>query len=387
MNLRINDSVLLLTGEGAYYSFDIETKTLTRLNETAALILGLANGNLTESEILRSVLPLIGPDKLDKCRKWIAKAILKGLITEQDTNTPARNYDAKEIADISANLLDQDEVRIAFLLQKRAAELAPADPFQWYKLGELAHITGDRALARSAYETYLESQPNDAEIIHLLKALRNEPTPQRAPNECILKIYDRFAAFYEQTMTADLLYQAPNHLLKAIRDALPHTSDLFALELGCGTGLFGTRIRPICQRLVGVDISQAMLEKSAIRNVYDELYCAEITAWLDQEPTHLFDLIAICDTLIYFGDLRQVLHACLKHLKPEGLLAFTLEKSNVAPFQLGDSGRFRHHRNHVRDVASESGLLFAHRSEKVLRREYGDNVIGLVTVLRNKQTT
>ena len=50
-----------------------------------------------------------------------------------------------------------------------------------------------------------------------------------------------------------------------------------------------------------------MVERARKRNIYDSLETAEITAWLARQPSQRYDVIAICDTLIYFGDLRQVL--------------------------------------------------------------------------------
>ena len=65
-----------------------------------------------------------------------------------------------------------------------------------------------------------------------------------------------------------------------------------------------------------------------------------------------------------------------------GLTRVTLEKGDVFPFKLSDSGRFQHHRNHIRDLARNANVKIVHRSEEVLRLEYGKPVIGLVTVLQ-----
>jgi predicted TPR repeat methyltransferase len=183
-------------------------------------------------------------------------------------------------------------------------------------------------------------------------------------------------------MCDELRYVAPDVLATAIRRCLTGRSGLAAVDLGCGTGLFGLRIRPLCKSLAGVDLSPEMLEQSRSRDVYDDLECAEITAWLAEDGDEAFDLIGFCDTLIYFGDLKTVLSGCLKHLKPGGLVAFTLEKGETAPFQLADSGRFQHHKTHVRDAARMAGLEVLFRTEQTLRMEYGVAVTGLVTVLQ-----
>lgn len=384
MKLRVGDSIVVLTGDQGYMAFDTTTETLVRLNETAALAIELADGSRSESEILSAVVSLIGHDKAEKCRKWIAKAIEKGLLADADTLPASPPLDAEALSNLATKIRWNDQVHTAWLLQKHAAELAPDDPIQAYRLAELAHILDRRDEARAAYEQYFRHHPDDAEIAHILTALRDDAPPGRASDACIQQIYDRFASFYEDNMCGDLDYRAPDHLFAAVRQAFLGRNDLVAADLGCGTGLFGQKLRPISQRLIGMDLSPAMLEKARERAVYDDLDCAEITAWLAREPVDRFDLIAICDTLIYFGDLRQVLPACVKHLKPGGHIAFTLEKADSAPFLLGDSGRYRHHRNHIREVAAEAGLKLVHKSDKVLRREYGTDVIGLVTVLQKE---
>ena len=114
---------------------------------------------------------------------------------------------------------------------------------------------------------------------------------------------------------------------------------------------------------------------------YDVLHVAEITAFLGAADARCFDLIASCDAFIYFGDLRQVVAPAAKRLAPDGVMAFTVERSDTYPFKLTDSGRFAHHRNHVTEVAREAGLSVLQITDAVLRYEYGNPVSGLVAVL------
>ena len=104
-----------------------------------------------------------------------------------------------------------------------------------------------------------------------------------------------------------------------------------------------------------------------------------------REPAELYDVIAICDTLIYFGDLNQVLPNARRHLAPGGVLGFTVEKGEKSPFHLTASGRFTHHQDHLLAVARSAGYEVVSQTEKVLRYEYGEPVAGWVTVLRGKQ--
>src|SRR6266513_1946319 len=51
---------------------------------------------------------------------------------------------------------------------------------------------------------------------------------------------------------------------------------------------------------------------------------AELVSCLRSSP-EAFDVVASSDTLVYFGDLREVLAAARTSLRPRGRLLFTLE--------------------------------------------------------------
>ena len=182
-------------------------------------------------------------------------------------------------------------------------------------------------------------------------------------------------------MCGDLGYAAPDLLAGAIAGVLGGRRGLAVLDLGCGTGLAGARLRPYAGRLIGIDLSPEMLRLAERRGLYDALEVAEITEWLGRDGVGRFDLIAACDTLIYFGDLGPVLRASAARLAAGGILALTVERGDVAPFRLADSGRFTHHPDHIRAAAREAGLAVTRLDEAVLRQEYGEPVVGLVASL------
>ena len=262
------------------------------------------------------------------------------------------------------------------------AELSPDDPQSWYQLGEYAQVVGLRDEARRAYERYFQAHPEDAEIEHLLTALSDKSPPPRASDQYIEQLYERFAGFYDRNMSEDLEYRGPSRLYEALTSAIGHQTRLDILDLGCGTGLSGLLLRRRARRLSGVDLSQSMIQRAHTRGIYDELATDEITHWLSTDTRRQFDVIAACDTLIYFGDLRQVIVPAGRRLRPDGILVFTTERGKQAPFGLTDSGRYAHHRTHVTEVAAEAGLYVHQLDESVLRYEYGEPVIGLVGVLR-----
>ena len=70
-----------------------------------------------------------------------------------------------------------------------------------------------------------------------------------------------------------------------------------------------------------------------------------------------------------------------EHTRPDPIRV-SVERSDLPPFQLTDSGRFVHHVDHVTEVARESALTVVSVDDAVLRYEYGTAVDGLVAVLK-----
>jgi predicted TPR repeat methyltransferase len=383
-----NPFVALAPAEDGYLAYDIQSSQLHRLNAAAALIIELCDATQTAGDIIAQVSTFIPGDGAEAgCQAWIEGAIDGGLLKEIVAGQPAPGAPPLEAFTAAAKKLrKQGQVLAAFVCQHYAVyEMADPDVDHWDALGVLAHIIGRREDARDAYERYLELAPDDAEVRHLLVSLRDEAPPPRASDDAITKLYERFAEFYETNMVTDLEYQGPERLAEALQSELGDASDarFDVLELGVGTGLAGRHLRPRAKRLVGIDLSPEMLERARKTGFYDALDVAEITAWLARPEMTSYDLIVACDTLIYFGDLRQVLVPAAKHLRSGGTMAFTVERAGEGTFKLTDSGRYTHSEQHIRETAAAAGLRVASVSEARIRWEYGREVMGLVTVLRS----
>ena len=70
-----------------------------------------------------------------------------------------------------------------------------------------------------------------------------------------------------------------------------------------------------------------------------------------------------------------------RRLAPEGLFAFTVEKSTEPGYRLHPSARYAHHLDYVRRCAHAAGLRPVVEREDTLRRQAGQPVIGHVVVL------
>ena len=381
-NPRINPSVLLSPVEDGYIAYNPVLDRLHQLNPVAALLLELSDGSRSVDEIRALAGPLVEDGKQSEIDRWVEDGLKVGLLVEEGgEGADVKELTTPELIKLARRMKDYGQVQPAYLCVRKAVQLTPDDVDAWYEMGEIGLCVGKREEARAAYQKYLDACPDDGEIEHLLIALRDEVIPPRASDRAIQHIYKNFAASYESRMREDLKYVGPERMEDGLRAVMGERTGLTVLDLGCGSGLAGVMVKPRAADLTGVDLSPEMIELSRARNIYDRLEVAEITQWLDQGNS-LFDLVMSCDCLIYFGDLSVIVAAARRRLKPGGFFAMSMERGDKAPFFLTDTGRYTHHPDHVRDVASRSGLEVAYINESFLRMEYGEDVIGLYAVLR-----
>lgn len=381
--LALSPGILLSVTDEGYVAYDTQLERFHELNPTAALLIELCDGKRSTSEVIELCLPLIAGGNRKVLESWFKEAISVDLLQEPKeggSTQVAAELSATQLDDLAQRLRDAGKIRAAYLCLVRANEIESENPARLRRLGEIAHIAGKRDEARTAYEKYFQLEPSDAEVEHLLTSLRNETPPTRVPSKCIEQLYKRFSDFYEENMCEELGYEGPVHLAEALSTMLEGRNNLKALDLGCGTGLSGAVVAPISSRLIGVDLSAEMLLKAEKTHLYQELHHSEITDWLQNTTDH-FDCIIACDTLIYFGDLSQVLGPAAERLTPEGFIGFSVEQNTDSQFQLTDNGRYKHSERHIRDVAANLNLAVAVLNERFIRMEYGREVIGYFVVL------
>ena len=240
--------------------------------------------------------------------------------------------------------------------------------------------------AAAAYADWLRFEPDNAYARHMLAACSGKDVPGRADDAFVAQLFDGFAGDFDEVL-ARIDYRAPALVGAALAaiESEPRAS-LDILDAGCGTGLLASHLRPYARRLVGVDLSRKMLEKAASLARYDELEAAELTAYLRSSP-QAFDVIASSDTLVYFGDLADVLAAAATALREHGRLVFTLEHAadDEAPacgYRLNPHGRYSHTEAYARRVLAQAGFELVGIAREALRRERGALVPGLVVCAR-----
>ena len=189
---------------------------------------------------------------------------------------------------------------------------------------------------------------------------------------------DRCADTFDTALVDKLGYRVPALLFDAVRDTGPF--DL-AVDLGCGTGLKGERLRPIVGRLEGYDISAAMLKRAESKGLYDRLVKAGLQSL--ELPEASADLIIAADVLMYVGRLEAIVAMAARACRSGGTLAFSVEESTGPDaFRLRDSRRYAHSETYVREVVAEPRLELASLSVEPIRMDRGTAIQGLIVVAR-----
>ncbi len=228
--------------------------------------------------------------------------------------------------------------------------------------------------------------PNDANVMLAMAVAYQRPLPDM-PLEVVANIFNSWASVYDQHLTEGLKSHAPALTFEVVKTWLAtrglDDQAIDVLDLGCGTGLFGTLIAKNAKRLIGVDLAQRMLDEAAKRGIYESLHCADLVTFLQNMGDH-FDLIAATDVFVYLGDLRHVFEASARVLKSDGTMVFTIETTDTdapAGYLLEPSGRYQHRLDYVIHAAQIAGFEVKNITESILRQEGGVDVQGAVIQL------
>lgn len=289
-------------------------------------------------------------------------------------------------ADYARMLADGGDHAAAAELMEQALEMAPSWPAGWDLLGSYQEKAGNVAAAISAWRR-LEALDDGGLFGARLKLAAHDAGPAGGGTALgyVEALFDQYAPQFEQALLGKLGYRVPEMLDRLVEEEMARLGiDRFdkALDLGCGTGLMGMRLREKVGFLEGVDISAAMIAETARKGIYDSLQKAELVAALNARRAEA-DLMTAADVLIYCGALPPVLSALVPALKPGGLVAFSLEahEGEEAVF-LRPSLRYAHGIAATRDALVVAGLEVLRFETETLRLDRGAPIAGILVVAR-----
>ncbi|CCV03290.1 Methyltransferase type 12 [Mesorhizobium metallidurans STM 2683] len=260
-----------------------------------------------------------------------------------------------------------------------ALELAPQWAMGWFRLGEIQEAAGAFDQAAQAWTMTLKLEPADRLGAGLkLQLIGRAPATPAPPSAFVETLFDHYAGTFDEALVDKLGYLLPEFLDRAIRSARPGRFRL-AIDLGCGTGLMGQRLRPIADRLEGYDISARMLGKARAKGVYDHLAKADLQTF--SHAGERADLVVAADVFIYIGALEGIVGTVAEMLADNGLFAFSVETlAGAADFALQPSRRYAHSEIYVRHVLAANGFSILSAQTTVIRQDRRQPVEGLAVV-------
>jgi predicted TPR repeat methyltransferase len=261
----------------------------------------------------------------------------------------------------------------------RALELAPRDAKIHSDRGECLLLQKRPQEAAAAFRRSLELGGDKVGLAYVLASLGEQAPPPTAPQDYVVNLFDWYADTFDHHLQGRLNYQTPELVCGQIARLRPQ-GDIDILDLGCGTGLCGPLLKPLARRMVGVDLSPNMLAAAQKRELYDELVCSDLAQYMIGKAGQ-FDLIVCTDVFIYVGALEKVFESAHQTLRPGGLFAFSLERSEDEDLVLRASRRYAHSLRYIAALACAHGFETISVEPSVIRQEGGQNLDGFLVVL------
>lgn len=250
-------------------------------------------------------------------------------------------------------------------------------------LGAAFLVLKDSAAALLHFREALRLQPNNSVIKHMVSIISEEKSLAISPPEYIRSLFDSYADHYETHILQSLKYQIPQLFYDCLQKAgvLNNEEKWDILDLGCGTGLCGQIFESKARSLVGVDLSEKMLDIALQKKCYTNLVCADILPFLS-DKTGLYDLILAGDVFVYSGDLEQIFKAIHQALRKHGYLIFNAEINDQEDYMLTSSGRFTHSKAYIDRLITQINFTVLSYKKITIRTQNDVPVSGHLYLLR-----
>jgi predicted TPR repeat methyltransferase len=284
------------------------------------------------------------------------------------------------LSTLGTMLIGKRQLDEAIEILRKAAQLRPSHLDTHIELARALELARRYPEAVDTFKEILKLSPGNANVEFHIAALSGKDAPSAPPASLVTTLFERHAETFDEHLLGKLEYRVPRLLHEAVV-AAGAGANLDVLDLGCGTGLCGVLLRPMARKMIGIDLSPAMLVKARERNIYDGLEVADVTATLRASRSR-YDLLVAGDVLCYIGDLSEVIAAAAGSLRSGGLFAFSVEVHAGPGWLLRPTRRYAHAPGYIRQATAAVGFEAVLFQETILRKEAGNDVSGLIVVLR-----
>jgi predicted TPR repeat methyltransferase len=315
-----------------------------------------------------STLTNLGAVRLRLGRAEEALALLEEALAQEPGNAEALGHCATALAELGRHAE-------ALAVFDRALAAQPKAPSLWTLRGSVLRDLGRLEEAAASYERAIQHGGDAALNGYYLAGLGRAAAPPNAPAHYVEALFDGYAGQFDDHLVQALGYDAPRIL--AARLAGLGRRFTRALDLGCGTGLCGPLLQPLCDAVDGVDLSAKMLEQARRSGAYAQLQQADAGAFLAQ-PTQRYELVVAADVFVYVGALDAVFEGVARAMPAGGVFCFTVEAASEAErLVLRPSLRYAHSRAYLRELAARYGFRELAVEERPVREDQRVPIPGL----------
>ena len=288
-------------------------------------------------------------------------------------------------ADYARLLAENGDYSGAAELMEQALAIAPGWAAGWFRFAEYAEKSGQKEAAAAGLAKVLSLAPADPFGAGLkLAVLGASGVPSAPPRRYVEQLFDDYAHRFDTALVGRLDYSVPEKLAALICEHCPSTTLSIVTDLGCGTGLFGERIRDRAGFLEGFDLSAKMLAKAREKSVYDRLARADLSLLPAESgvfgaglPGGRATLATAADVLMYLGELAPVFATAAELVVSGGYFGFSVEDAaDGEDYVLRPSLRYAHGEAHVRRRADAAGFAILQAWQTVIRKDAGEPVQG-----------
>ena len=216
---------------------------------------------------------------------------------------------------------------------------------------------------------WLQKAPNNPFAIQIDAALNNKNIAQNPTYS--QQLFDIFADTYENTMQ-NINYNIPQKITSLITNKIDTIVDL-----GCGTGLLGEKLKEKCSHLIGIDISEKMLQIAEQKNIYDKLIQSDIMQYSQNLPNN--SLVIAADVIGYIGDIKPLVEQIFPH---EFVFSAAIDNNKTQTFFLLPQGRYIYNSDYINTTLKNCGYNSVSQHNTTLRTENGTPVLGAIFIAK-----
>lgn len=227
------------------------------------------------------------------------------IIRKKVKNLPQTNYD---LGIYHINRCNMSDAKMRFFF---VTKLDPKMALAYYHLARCHLFNLEYNKAKKYLEHALTLDKNLKEARYRLQQINHNVLLEPIPLQVIEEDFDNLANKYEDYIQNHLLYTAPEILANILKPHVQGVDDLWALDIGCGTGIAGYYLKQnvAIKSLHGIDVSQRMLALSK-ELVLDDKHVYNLVEKEDfynlTKINDKFDIVIACMSLCYSNNLSKI---------------------------------------------------------------------------------